>query len=143
MLVNGRKRWLQSFAPLMSDHLAPIPWPDVLLILALVCLNGVLSMSELAIVSSREARLKAMVKSGSAGAKCALDLASDPGRFLSTVQSGITLISFFAGAFSGASLGEPVSQRVEALGLSHTTAHTVGFGIVIVLTTYVSLVVGE
>src|SRR3954468_22574621 len=111
----------------MSDHLLPIPWLDVLLILALVAINGVLSMSELAIVSSREARLKAMAKTGSRGAQCALELASDPGRFLSTVQSGITLISIFAGAFSGASLGEPVSQRVQALGLRPETAHTVGF----------------
>ena len=127
----------------MSDHLAPIPWFDVALILALIALNGVLAMSELAIVSSREARLKAMAKSGSGGAQCALDLASDPGRFLSTVQSGITLISIFAGAFSGASLGEPVAERIGFLGLEPETAHTVGFAIVIVLTTYVSLVIGE
>jgi putative hemolysin len=127
----------------MSDHLAPIPWLDVALILALIALNGVLAMSELAIVSSREARLKAMAKSGSGGAQCALDLASDPGRFLSTVQSGITLISIFAGAFSGASLGEPVAERIGFLGLEPETAHTVGFAIVIVLTTYVSLVIGE
>src|SRR3982751_2239366 len=127
----------------MSDHLLPIPWLDVLLILALVALNGVLSMSELAIVSSREARLKALAKTGSKGAQCALDLASDPGRFLSTAQSGITLISIFAGAFSGASLGEPISQRLELLGLENDTAHTIGFGVVIVLTTYATLVIGE
>src|SRR3954470_18119424 len=101
----------------MSDHLPPIPWLDVLLILALICVNGVLAMGELAIVSSREARLKAMAKSGSRGAKYALDLAAEPGRFLSTVQSGITLIAIFAGAFSGASLGEPMAQRMEVLGL--------------------------
>ena len=53
----------------MSDHLTPIPWLDVLLILALIALNGVLAMSELAIVSSREARLKAMAQSGSSGAQ--------------------------------------------------------------------------
>ena len=94
----------------MSDHLSPIPWIDVLIILALIALNGVLAMSELAIVSSREARLKAMAKSGSRGAQCALDLAAEPGRFLSTVQSGITLIAILAGAFSGASLGEPAAQ---------------------------------
>ena len=127
----------------MSDHLPPIPWLDVLLILALIVLNGALAMGELSIVSSREARLKAMAKGGSAGARCALDLASDPGNFLSTVQSGITLIAVFAGAFSGASLGGPVAQRLELLGLKPDTAHTVGFGIVIVLTTYVSLVIGE
>ncbi|MFL6727043.1 MAG: hemolysin family protein [Sphingomicrobium sp.] len=127
----------------MSDHLTPIPWLDVLLILALIALNGVLAMSELAIVSSREARLKAMAKSGSGGAQCALDLAADPGRFLSTVQSGITLIAIFAGAFSGAALGEPVADRIEALGLKAESAHTVGFGLVIVFTTYFSLVIGE
>src|SRR4051795_2827907 len=125
----------------MSDHLDPIPWIDVLLIFALICLNGVLAMGELAIVSSREARLKAMAKSGSSGAQCALDLASDPGRFLSTAQSGITLIAIFAGAFSGATLGEPVTQRIQQLGLDPKTAHTVGFGVVIFLTTYFSLVI--
>src|SRR5579884_1902490 len=127
----------------MSDHLAPIPWLDVLLILALIALNGLLSMSELAIVSSREARLKAMAKSGSGGAQCALDLAAEPGRFLSTVQSGITLISIINGAFSGASLGEPAADRLELAGLSHGTAHTVGYGLVIVIITFVSLVIGE
>jgi len=127
----------------MSDHLTPIPWLDVLLLLALVALNGVLALSELAIVSSREARLRAMARSGSAGAQCALDLAAEPGRFLSTVQSGITLIAVFAGAFSGAALGEPVAERLEAAGMASGTAHTAGFGLVIVITTFVSLVFGE
>src|SRR6476659_9941447 len=127
----------------MSDHLLPFPWIDVLIILALVTVNGVLSMSELAIVSSREARLKAMAKAGSAGAQCALDRASERCRFLSTAQSGSTLISIIAGAFSGASLGEPVSERIQLLGVDPDTAHTLGFGIVIFLTTYATLVVGE
>src|SRR5436309_12611930 len=134
--MERREGYTCTNAP-MSDHLTPIPWLDVLLILALIALNGVLAMSELAIVSSREARLKAMAKSGSVGARCALDLASDPGRFLSTVQSGITLIAIFAGAFSGAALGEPVAERLELLGLKPESAHTLGFGVVIVLTTYV------
>ena len=72
----------------MSDHITPIPWADVLIILALIALNGVFAMSELAIVSSREARLKAMAKSGSGGARCALDLAAEPGRFLVGVAPG-------------------------------------------------------
>ena len=91
-LVEARASAANAGTAPMSDHLLPIPWLDVVLILALIAVNGVLAMSELAIVSSREARLKAMAKSGSRGAKCALDLAADPGRFLSTVQSGITLI---------------------------------------------------
>jgi putative hemolysin len=127
----------------MGATLLPFPWFDLILILALVAVNGLLSMSELAIVSAREARLKAMVKAGSTGAQCALSLAAEPGRFLSTVQTGITLIGILAGAYSGASLGEPVAQRIAFLGLEPETASTVGFGLVIVFTTYLSLIVGE
>ncbi len=127
----------------MSDHRSPIPWTDVLIILALIALNGVFAMSELAIVSSREARLKAMAKSGSRGAQCALDLVAEPGRFLSTVQIGITLIGILAGAYSGASLGTPAAQRLELLGLDPETAKGVGFGLVIVVTTFFSLIIGE
>ena len=127
----------------MSDQLLPLPWIDVLIILALIALNGVLAMSELAVVSSREARLKAMARSGSSGAQCALELAADPGRFLSTVQIGITLISILAGAYSGASLGAPLAQRIELLGVERETAETIGFGVVIVIVTYVTLVIGE
>ena len=127
----------------MSDQLLPIPWLDVLLIFALIALNGVLAMSELAIVSAREARLKGLAKAGSRGAQRALLLASEPGRFLSTVQIGITLIGILNGAFSGASLGEPASQRIQLLGLDQDTARGIGFGLVIVLTTFASLVVGE
>jgi putative hemolysin len=127
----------------MPVPLEPFPWIDVVIILLLVALNGVFAMSELAIVSSRRARLKAMAKTGRRGAQTALDLAADPGRFLSTVQIGITLIGILAGAYSGASLGGPVGQRLEALGLEAETAENLGFALVIVLTTYASLVIGE
>ena len=127
----------------MSDQLLPIPWLDILVILGLILLNGVFAMSELAIVSSREARLRAMAKNGSGGARCALDLAAEPGRFLSTVQIGITLIGVLNGAYSGASLGEPMSQRVQQFGVSKDSAETIGFGLVIVVVTYLSLIVGE
>jgi putative hemolysin len=73
----------------------------------------------------------------------ALDLAADPGRFLSTVQTGITLIAIFAGAYSGTNLGEPTAQRLELLGMPTETAHKAGFALVIVVVTYVSLVIGE
>ena len=126
----------------MSDP-SPIPWFDVVIILSLVVLNGAFAMSELAIVSSREARLRAMVKTGSAGAKYALDLAAHPGRFLSSVQIGITLIGVLNGAYSGATLGGPIGERFERLGLAPETAETVGFGVVIVLVTYASLIIGE
>jgi putative hemolysin len=127
----------------MSDALLPFPWLDLVLILALIAINGLLSMSELAIVSAREARLKAMAKTGSRGAKYALELAAEPGRFLSTVQIGITMIGILAGAYSGASLGKPVGQRLALLGMDPETAQTVGFGVVIVVTTFASLVIGE
>lgn len=127
----------------MSDTLLPFPWLDVVLILALIALNGVFAMSELALVSSREARLKAIAKTGSKGAQAALDLAAKPGRFLSTVQIGITSIGILAGAYSGASLGGPTAQRLHLLGIGEEWSQTLGFGLVIALTTYASLVVGE
>ena len=120
------------------------PWGDVAIILALVVINGLLSMSELAIVSARRPRLEAMVRRGKAGAQAAIDLAADPGRFLSTVQIGITLVGIIAGAYSGASLGTPVAVRMEAwLGVETDLAEILAFVLVISLTTYLSLVVGE
>jgi putative hemolysin len=123
--------------------LAPFPWLDVVIIVLLIALNGVLAMSELAIVSARRPRLNGMAKSGSRGAATALQLASDPGRFLSAVQIGITLIGILAGAYSGASLGVPVGQRLAQLGMDPNTAARVGFTLVIIVVTYLSLVIGE
>jgi putative hemolysin len=123
--------------------LAPFPWLDVVIIFLLVCLNGVFAMSELAVVSARKPRLKAMARAGRRGAQTALDLASDPGRFLSTVQIGITLIGILAGAYSGASLGGPTGDRIALLGVDPATAQTLGFILVIVVTTFASLVIGE
>lgn len=125
------------------ESLHPFPWLDAAIILMLIALNGVFAMSELAIVSARSAKLKAMAEDGSRGALAALRLARDPGKFLSTVQIGITLIGIIAGAYSGSALGEPVGERLELTGLSSDWATTLGFGIVIGLTTYLSLVVGE
>lgn len=123
--------------------LPPFPLVDVAIILALVALNGLFSMSELAIVSARKARLEAMARGGRRGAAIAIELAADPGKFLSTVQIGITLIAVVSGAFSGASLGEPTAARLARLGLSPDTAHTAGIALVIGLTTAASLVFGE
>ncbi len=124
--------------------MTPFPWPDVAIIAVLVLLNGVFAMSELAIVSARGPRLQAAEKRGSRGAKIARQLASDPGRFLSTVQVGITLIGVLTGAYSGASLGQPVADRLAAwLGLDPESAEAAGFAAVIALTTYFSLIAGE
>lgn len=123
--------------------LAPFPWPDLLIILALIGLNGVFAMSELAIVSARKPRLQSMEKAGKKGATAALALAADPGRFLSTVQIGITLIGILAGAYSGSSLGGPVGERLRGLGIDGEAAENLGFALVIGITTYASLIVGE
>ena len=123
--------------------LPPFPWIDVLIIAALVALNGVFAMSELAIVSARKARLEAMARGGRRGPRAAIELASDPSKFLSTVQIGITLIGIVAGAYSGASRGGPTAARLQLLGMSAETAETVGYALVIALTTYASLIIGE
>ena len=123
--------------------MTPFPWFDVAIIILLVLINGVFAMSELAIVSARKANLHSLADQGSRGAKTALRLASDPGKFLSTVQIGITLIGIVAGAFSGASLGGPTAERLQALGMGRELSGTVGFVLVIGLTTYASLVIGE
>lgn len=123
--------------------MTPFPWPDALIIAGLILLNGVFAMSELAIVSAKPTRLRAKRDKGSASARVALSLAADPGKFLSTVQIGITLVGIIAGAYSGASLGGPVGERLEALGVPPEWAGNAGFALVIALTTYFSLVVGE
>src|SRR3546814_238057 len=125
------------------EPMTAFPWIDVATILALVALNGLFAMSELAIVSARKPRLQALEKAGRRGARTALDLASDPGKFLSTVQSGITLIGILAGAYSGSSLGQPVADRLTLLGLPTDSAQTIGFALVIGLVPYASLIVGE
>lgn len=111
--------------------------------LFLILLNGAFSMSELAVVSARKARLNTLANQGRRGAQAALSLADDPGRFLSTVQIGITLIGVLAGAFSGAALGQRVTDFLQAQGLSGNVAEPVGYGLVISIITYLSVVVGE
>lgn len=123
--------------------MTPFPWADVAIIFALVVLNGLFAMSELAIVSSRSARLQAMLNNGSGGAKAAMLLRDDPGLFLSTVQIGITGIAILAGAFSGEKLGGPIGERIMLFGAQPETARAAGFAIAIVVTTYLSLIIGE
>ncbi len=131
-------------ATALPIHLSPFPWGDVAIIFALIALNGVFAMSELAIVSARRARLESITKKSQLrGARTALDLAADPGKFLSTVQIGITLIGIIAGAYSGASLGGPVAERLLLLGVPEKWADDVSFASVVGLTTFASLIVGE
>jgi putative hemolysin len=109
----------------------------------LILLNGLFALSELAIVSARKARLKTMADTGRAGASTALKLAEEPGRFLSTVQIGITLVGVLAGAFSGAALGAMLTQILLDQGMPERAAEPLGYGLVIGSITYLSVVVGE
>ena len=126
-----------------ATSVTPFPWTDLLIISGLIVLNGVFAMSELAIVSAKTSTLKAKADEGSASARVAIRLAAEPGRFLSTVQIGITLIGIIAGAYSGASLGGPMGERLEVLGVPDDIADASGFAVVIALTTYFSVVIGE
>jgi putative hemolysin len=116
---------------------------ELAIVVALILLNGLLALAELAIVSSRRARLQALVDREVVGARRALALAANPGRFLSTVQIGITLVGVLSGAFSGATLGLRLAEWLVSLGLRAGAAEAVGVGLVVAVITYFSLVIGE
>lgn len=116
---------------------------EILIVVVLTVCNGLLAMSELAVVSSRPARLKVMAADGNRGAATALRLAENPGKFLSSVQIGITLVGVLSGAFSGATLGERLAEWLVGVGAQPTVADAVGVGVVVVVITYLSLVIGE
>jgi putative hemolysin len=142
--ASKRIAWLASVPDCASAAgVTPFPWTDLAIIVALVVLNGVFAMSELAIVSAKTNTLEMRAENGSASARIALALAAEPGKFLSTVQIGITLIGIIAGAYSGASLGGPVGERLAALGVPAEYSLEAGFAVVIGFTTYISLIIGE
>jgi putative hemolysin len=116
---------------------------EISIVILLTLINGVLAMSELAVLSSRPVRLKLLADQGNRGAAVAIRLAEDPGRFLSTVQIGITLVGVLSGAFSGATLGARLAGWLQAQGLSEAVADGLGVGSVVVAITYLSLIVGE
>ena len=116
---------------------------EIVIILLLLLANGFFAMSEIAIISARKAHLQQLAKSGDAKARAALDLATNPDRFLATVQIGITLIGIFAGAFSGATIADRIGSYLGTFPLLAPYSKTIGVGIVVVSLTYVSLVIGE
>ena len=116
---------------------------QVLILLALIALNGLFAMAELAIVSSRRIRLKQMADKGSVGAKAALRLMEEPTRFLSTVQIGITLIGVLAGVYSGANFGGRLARWLGTFPWLAAYAETFAYVIVVMAVTYLSLIVGE
>lgn len=116
---------------------------EIAIVILLTLINGLLAMSELAIVSARPARLRMLADKGSKGAATAIRLSEDPGRFLSSVQIGITLVGVLSGAFSGATLGVRLAEALIATGMSPALAQTLGVGGVVVVITYLALIFGE
>lgn len=116
---------------------------QILIVFALIVLNGFFAMSELAVVSARKARLKTMAREGVPGAAVALRLANEPGIFLPTVQIGITLIGVLAGAFSGATLAEPLGRWLSQFPVIQPFANGLAITLVVVAITYLSLIIGE
>jgi putative hemolysin len=112
-------------------------------VIFLIVLNGFFAMAELAMVSARQPRLRAMADAGNAGARTALGLIENQSRFLSSVQIGITLIGVLAGAFGGATVAARLAAYLQGLGLGEAAAQTLAVGGVVALITYLSLIVGE
>jgi putative hemolysin len=116
---------------------------ELIILFLLIIFNGLLSMSELAVISARKARLQQMAYEGNAGAAKALALAASPGHFLSTVQIGITLVGILAGAFGGATIARWLAEQlVKVPGLGNY-AQPLSVGVVVLIVTYLSLVIGE
>jgi len=116
---------------------------EILIILILIIANGIFAMSEMAIVSSRKARLQRWINEGHPKAKRALNLALAPGDFLATVQVGITLIGILAGAFGGATVAEKLSFYLKQFPSIAPYAQTVSLSLVVLVITYFSLIIGE
>ncbi|MEH2402708.1 MAG: hemolysin family protein [Nostoc sp.] len=116
---------------------------EILIILVLIIANGVFSMSEMAIVSARKVRLQQLANQGDPKAKAALKLAESPNHFLSTVQVGISLIGILTGAFGGATIANHVAVYIKRVPLLAPYSDPLSFGIVVLIITYFSLIVGE
>ena len=116
---------------------------EFLIILGLILLNGIFSMSEIAVVSARKSRLEIDANKGSSGARTALKLAENPDRFLSTIQIGITLIGILTGLFSGDMLAVYVTDWIERIGILAPYAPAIAKGLIVVVVTYLTLILGE
>src|SRR5439155_5970283 len=113
-------------------------------VLLLIVLNGFFAMAEIALVASRNARLRPLAEAGSPGAQAALELKADPSRLLSTVQIGITVIAVLSGTFSEATLGNQLQLQLESYeGFVARYAHAITMAVVVIGISYFSLILGE
>jgi putative hemolysin len=116
---------------------------EIAIIFLLLVANGIFAMAEIAVVSSKKARLRRLAEQGNSRAQIALELADSPNRFLSTVQIGITLVGIFAGAFGGATLAAKLTGPIAQIEFLAPYADKIAFGLVVAVITYFSLVMGE
>ena len=116
---------------------------EVLILACLILLNGAFAMSEVALLTARQSKLSTLAQRGDKLAAAAIKLSSDPTRFLSTVQIGITSIGLLNGIVGEAILAEPFAVWLQAQGLEHKTANITSTAIVVVVVTYISIVIGE
>ena len=116
---------------------------ETIVILLLLLANGVFAMSETALISARKARLQGLVDQGNQRAKVALETATHPLNFLSTIQIGITLIGVVAGAFGGATFANAIAEALQSVPFLAPYRVAIGFGVVVLVITYLSLVIGE
>ena len=118
-------------------------WSEVLIILALILLNGVFAGAEIAVLSLRKTRLSELVEEGSRSARAVVSLREHPERFLATVQIGITVVGATAAAFGGAALAEPLQAVLEMVPFAAPFAAQASLGLVVALVSFLSLVLGE
>ena len=116
---------------------------EILIIFFLILLNGIFAMSEIALISARKNRLESSAKKGNANAKAALEMANSPNKLLSTTQIGITLIGILTGIFSGASITMSMQTFIAGFEALRPYSHSIAVGIVVVILTFFSLVLGE
>lgn len=116
---------------------------EIVIIFALLLINAFFAMSEIAIVSASKPLLRQAAKQGNKRAALALALAEDPGRFLSTVQVGITLVGILAGAYGGATISEKIAPQMNAIDFIQPHGHTVAVALIVTCITYFSVVIGE
>lgn len=127
----------------MAPRLLCDTMDDLIIILCLILLNGIFSMSEVALISARKSKLASDAKGGSRSAATALKLQSEPDRFLSTVQIGITLIGILTGLFSGATIAGELGEYLASRGMAPRLAMSISKILIVAVVTYLSIVVGE